>query len=167
MDKQLYMYQVDKTEVIHKDFSGILKLLRFLDANKESTYQSLYLGFSGYDDIPDELFEIKAVRAWVQALVRKVPYLLYFINFEINSHVHVIGCLGDVDSILVGESRTPMQMAAEGKHPDQYGKRYTMIYFYKDFIDMMKQSISAYCRDTGNRVAEAELLAKIAYHTPD
>ena len=70
-----------------------MKLLREC---KISSRQKVIITFMGYDDMPQEIYEIKDIRLFVEKLFRKYPYILYFINnFESNSGL-LLACIADI-----------------------------------------------------------------------
>ena len=80
-----------------------MKLLREC---KISSRQKIMITFMGYDDTPQEIYEIKAIRLFVEKLFRKYPYILYFINnFESNSGL-LLACIADI-KMQVSVDRKP------------------------------------------------------------
>ncbi len=74
---------VDRSEVQRQDISGPLETLKQLVANRESMRAHMLnvdIGFSGYENTSDELFEIPEVRNYVVALDSEFPFWLYFLS---------------------------------------------------------------------------------------
>ncbi|MCM3130241.1 hypothetical protein SAMN05518848_112132 [Paenibacillus sp. PDC88] len=55
-----------------------------------------------YDDTVEEVYEIREVRDWVYSIFRLFPHFIYFISMEFDSHLTVLACLGDVETIRLG-----------------------------------------------------------------
>jgi len=62
--------------------------------------------FMGYDNTPQEIYEIKSIRKFTEKLFRKYPYILYFIcNFESNAGL-LLACIADI-KMQVDVNRKP------------------------------------------------------------
>ena len=62
-------------------FDDVLKDLSLIRKFKNQ----VTIGFDGYDDEPKEVFEITAIRNYIQQLTLKFPYWFYFINLDDHS----------------------------------------------------------------------------------
>ena len=74
---------IGRDEVARQDTSGPLKVLNALLVNRETiraNQTNVDISFNGYGHTREELFEISAVRDYVQALDAKFPYWLYFLS---------------------------------------------------------------------------------------
>lgn len=90
-------------EVIEqKSTSRIEKYFHQLTKNGQTAYQTVFIIFDGYDDTTDQVYEIKEIRDWVYSLFRLFPHFLYFINPQIDTHITLLACLGDVETLLIG-----------------------------------------------------------------
>lgn len=76
---------VSREEVISGDTSAPLSTLNQLLESRESIRefcQRVDISFSGYENTPEELFEIPEVRNYVYALDAEFPFWLYFLSRE-------------------------------------------------------------------------------------
>lgn len=95
-ERVMMFYHISKEEVLNKDFRGIAKLINTLKTVGKGAKRSLMLTCNGYDDVTDELYEIKEVREFVQAMFDKYPYLLYYItDFTGEADVWLLNSLAD------------------------------------------------------------------------
>ena len=92
----LCMVGISKDEILTRDFRRIDELVKLLREYKISSCQKVMITFMGYDNTPQEIYEIKSIRRFVEKLFRKYPYILYFItNFESNSGL-LLACIADI-----------------------------------------------------------------------
>jgi len=92
----LCMVGISKDEILTKDFRRIDEFMKLLHECKTESRQKVMITFMGYDDTPQEIYEIKPIRLFVEKLFRKYPYILYFItNFESNSGL-LLACIADI-----------------------------------------------------------------------
>ncbi|KJD43982.1 hypothetical protein [Paenibacillus terrae] len=105
MDKKLLIqFEVKKSEIIHKQTERMMGCIRTLSQMESKGYNSLLLYIDGYNDIPDELYEIPEVRIWMKKLFRIVPHFLYYIfQEEEDSYGRLLACITDVESAYQGE----------------------------------------------------------------
>ncbi len=102
---KLHWYAIEKNEVINKNFSGIDKLMKVMKSIGKDARQSLNLTFSGYDDIPDEIFEIMEIRQFVKVLLQKYPNIFYYLNQEFECLQNIIVCYADFENLFIGERK--------------------------------------------------------------
>jgi len=92
----LCMVGISKDEILTRDFRRIDEFVKLLRECKISSRQKVMITFMGYDDTPQEIYEIQSIRRFVEKLFRKYPYILYFItNFESNSGL-LLACIADI-----------------------------------------------------------------------
>ena len=92
----LCMVGISKDEILTRDFRRIDEFMKLLHECKTESRQKVMITFMGYDNTPQEIYEIKAIRKFVEKLFRKYPYILYFItNFESNSGL-LLACIADI-----------------------------------------------------------------------
>ena len=92
----LCMVGISKDEILTRDFRRIDELVKLLREYKISSCQKVMITFMGYDNTPQEIYEIQSIRKFVEKLFRKYPYILYFItNFESNSGL-LLACIADI-----------------------------------------------------------------------
>jgi hypothetical protein len=74
---------VSKKEIQNNDISLAMKVLSQLFSNDKVAMhfkERVDIHFDGYNDIPDELWEITEVRDYVQKLDSAFPYWLFFLS---------------------------------------------------------------------------------------
>ena len=92
----LCMIGISKDEILTRDFRRIDEFMKLLHECKIESCQKVMITFMGYDNTPQEIYEIKPIRLFVEKLFRKYPYILYFItNFESNSGL-LLACIADI-----------------------------------------------------------------------
>lgn len=115
----LIVFQVEKEDISTLSLERAEKTLSTLKETGKPARGALAIMFSGYDDIPDEVFEIPAIREWSAKFVDRNPEVFYFLNRELQSDQMILTTLCDVSSFHVGEAT---------KSPEEY---------YKSGIDPM------------------------------
>ena len=92
----LCVLAISKDEILTRDFRRLDKFMKLLHECKTESRQKVMITFMGYDNTPQEIYEIKPIRKFVEKLFRKYPYILYFItNFESNSGL-LLACIADI-----------------------------------------------------------------------
>jgi len=71
----LCMVGISKDEILTRDFRRIDELVKLLHECKTESRQKVMITFMGYDDTSQEIYEIKAIRLFVEKLFRKYPYI--------------------------------------------------------------------------------------------
>ncbi len=74
---------VGRSDIERGDVSFTLEALNVLKQSPEAARayrERVDIAFHGYDDRPDELFEIDEVREFVRRLDAKFPYWIYFLS---------------------------------------------------------------------------------------
>lgn len=108
----LFVIGIEREEVEAKDLSRIKELLKKIRGKHGKN--SLEITFSGYDDLTDEIFEIEAIRAWVDKLFKEYPYILYYIEDRMDGWKNLIACYCDVEAaIKTGELKNSLQVAKD------------------------------------------------------
>jgi hypothetical protein len=147
--KPMLFYHISKREVLEKDFRGIANLVTTLVKVGKGAKRSLLLTCNGYDDVTDELYAIKEVREFVQAMFAKYPYLFYYITALAEGDHWLLCSLADeVNSVFHGEQMTGNQLMEKyGLDLDSTPKVHVNITFKADsvnenkFIGMLKAII--------------------------
>jgi len=94
--KSLCVLAISKDETLTRDFRRLDEFMKLLHECKISSRQKVMITFMGYDNTPQEIYEIQSIRLFVEKLFRKYPYILYFItNFESNSGL-LLACISDI-----------------------------------------------------------------------
>lgn len=101
--KPLIMYHLSKEEVENKDLKGIDKIMNTVHKVGKGARQCVVITCGGYDDVPDELWEIPAVREFVKHMFNKYPHILYYINTKFEADHWLLASLLDIQALLVGE----------------------------------------------------------------
>ncbi|MDH6674348.1 hypothetical protein M2277_005040 [Paenibacillus sp. LBL] len=105
---------IEREEIESLNINNFVSLIH--DCRKtmgKSARQRVLPLFSGYDHIPDEVYEIKEIRQWVGMVFEKLPYLLYYISTEGQLDRLLLACIMDVESLFVGEKLSPDQLILE------------------------------------------------------
>jgi len=95
---------ITRAAIEQKSISRIQTFFHELTKNGLSAYQSVIFIFDGYDDTTEQIYEIKEVRNWVYSLFLQFPHFLYFVNPQIDTHITLLACLGNVETLLVGNA---------------------------------------------------------------
>jgi hypothetical protein len=151
-------YSISKNEIIHKKFEEIDKIIKTLELRGRDAYKTVTLGISGFADVPDELYEIQKVRGWVQHVIRKHPNFFYFLDFDTDSHIHLLGCLGDIESIYEGEILTVIEMMERGLTQNDLPPKIHKCRFTAEYAKLLTEGIKQYCEEIGDMNGKMELL---------
>lgn len=113
--RPMVFYHISKEEVEEKDYRGIGKLLKTLTTVGKGAKKSLVITCNGYDDVTDELWEIKEVNQFVRGMFDKYPYLFYYIaDFDKEIGYWLLCCLADeIFSVFKGERMTGNEIMAK------------------------------------------------------
>lgn len=104
--KPMMFYHISKDEILSQDLRGVDKMMKTVQSVGKGAKQSLVITVDGYDDVPDELYEIKEVREFVEKLFRKYPHLLYYISNFGGAEQWIVTSLADeVLSVTTGEKK--------------------------------------------------------------
>jgi len=104
--KSLCVLAISKDEILTRDFRRVDKFMKLLQECKISSRQKVMITFMGYDNTPQEIYEIKSIRKFAEKLFRKYPYILYFIcNYESNAGL-LLACIADI-KMQVDVNRKP------------------------------------------------------------
>ena len=138
---------ISRNEVESGDTSGPIATLKGLlqsPARIQALRTRVNVAFFGYDDSPEELFEIPAVRNYVSELDAAFPYWLYFMAREYTGLQCLALCM--LPPFLTEEARARI-----------HGER---------LADLMDRrwvpALSHLCAATGESDAEAEALVESA-----
>lgn len=93
------VHQVTKREVVGKDLSSCEYIFNKLRGLKKAGRGKLVLLFSGYDDVPDEIYSIKEIRDFVLSLFEKYPHMFYYLSQKDASFRSIFLCLCDFQSV--------------------------------------------------------------------
>lgn len=109
------MLRIKRRVIEMKHIDPVERYFHRLTAEGVTSFQKVIIVFEGYDDTTEEVYEIKEVREWVYSIFRLFPHFIYFISMELDSHITLLACLGDVETIRIGSyPLTPNEYAALG-----------------------------------------------------
>lgn len=92
----LNMVSTPRHEVEACDTAPFIERMSAIVANPQPHHVGAFVFMvDGYNDIPDEIYEISAVRAYYRKLDKEWPYLLFFANTEFESLAVITWCLMD------------------------------------------------------------------------
>lgn len=101
--KPLLMYHISKEEVLTKNMKEINDFMKLVTRLGVHARQSCAILCSGYDDVPDELFEIQEVRDYVDKLFKRHPYILYYVNTELETEHWLLSSMAnEINSMYQG-----------------------------------------------------------------
>lgn len=142
--KSMFAFQFTKSEVLKKDYSSFSKMMNNLALNGKLARETLVLSIGGYDDTSDELHEIKEVREFMKGLIKKFPFLLYYLATEFNASVWVVLTLADeVASVSNVERMTPDEINAKyGSNFDKIPIMHSQVLFYDNGKSLLKPIIN-------------------------
>lgn len=143
---------ITRSAIEQKSTTGIERFFHQLTRNGKSAYQSVFFIFDGYDDTTEQVYEIKDIRDWVYTLFRLFPHFLYFINRKLDSHITLLACLGDVETLLIGNAPlTPNEYASLGVDMLSYAPRHLYnITIDDDLFMALEFAIQKYGRSIGD-----------------
>lgn len=166
MDRQIYTYEVTEEDL---KFNRVDRLIGIIDRMKQEGKMfrnSLRIICLAYNHIPDELHTIPKFRRWIRKVAKLRPFFLYFLCLDLETPVHVLGCLGDAESILIGERVSMDEIERRNLTQLDFPLVRTTIHFDEDIYLQMKRSIQQLCKEIGDPEGEAELIALLEYHRP-
>lgn len=110
----LLTYVVKKDDVDRLDMKNLDKFFKVVTKLGHHVRQSVVIIFNGYDDIPDELFTIPEVRKFVAKMFKRYPYILYYINKELEGHHWLLSSIADeVEAVFKGDLEVTKMNAFE------------------------------------------------------
>jgi hypothetical protein len=143
----IFVYAADRrSEVEAGDLRRVLRFVDSLERAGRKARGSLALTFDGYDDTPEEIYEIPEIRRWVAGLLKRKPHLPYFLTFEKQNVLFILACCSDVratvpmaarSSDLSPFERLGVPLLIEIRMPPRLFKR-------------MDWALRAYCKKVGD-----------------
>ena len=101
---------IEKVEVLGLDFSSVEKFIKDIKDSEWDEEGSLVLSVSGYDDDERELYEIREVRKYFRELLKKHPYIFYFLNEGSWKLVYLCAC-ANIETLTSGDTNKEKQVA--------------------------------------------------------
>jgi hypothetical protein len=94
-ENNIINWVITKEDIKNNNYSETLKLLKVLSDEGIKSEGKLGISFYGYDKNPNDVYEINKIRNYVKKLVKKYPYIFYFLtNFD-NSMTVILLCILD------------------------------------------------------------------------
>ncbi len=124
--------QIEKDEIESLSFKKVLKLIKKLDKKSNKGFGGMMLAINGYDDIPEELYEIDETRKYLQKLVKKIPHILFYLSPINRMPTQVITALSDFEKYYRG----PLSIEAYKK-----GEHTVKVMLSQENKDLMTNSI--------------------------
>ncbi|GKS12893.1 hypothetical protein YDYSY3_38930 [Paenibacillus chitinolyticus] len=148
----LYLMQIAKTSIDQMSFAFMDICLAYLNQQGPMAAGTVITMIDGYNDVADDIYVIPEIRKWMTALLQKYPYLLYFINRSLDSHINILSCIGNVVIGHVGEPNlTPKEYVRRGINPlTDVAPRRLVITLPDDIYARMETSLLDY----GQRVKD-------------
>lgn len=105
--KRLFVYSIDKDEeLIPMNFKGIDEFFKMLDKLDRKGIGHAMILFDGYNETATELHELPEVRNFVKELFKRYPYVLNYINFDLEGHHVLLSSFLDIETIYAGKRMT-------------------------------------------------------------
>jgi hypothetical protein len=105
-NNDLVILNITKQHVEEGDLSFIERHIILLQQCGVSAKHKLMLLFAGYDDIPDEIFEITSIRNLMAKVIEKFPFLFYYLSTFDNHSSIIASCIADVTKVSLGPRLT-------------------------------------------------------------
>jgi len=144
------VHNVTKPEVRAKDYSTIAKLFDKFHQLKKEARGKLILQFAGYEDTPEEIYEIKEIRDYVMGMFQRWPEMFYFLTQKDIIYKVILACIVDVSILVKG---------AEKKGIDKVifeQEQLTPVHFTLSIPDNIKETIQVKLREYGKKIGESE-----------
>lgn len=118
INDDLYVMNINKDLITEQSYTFINNSVSYLRNLKTKAHKSVIIMVDGYGEVATELYEIPEVRTWVAGLFERYPYFLYFINTDLDSHITLLSCIGDIETLTVGyPTLSPMEYKRRGIDP--------------------------------------------------
>jgi hypothetical protein len=116
LDMNSYVYlPISKKEVEKKDYEHMEEVFKGFKEAGVKGRKKLIITFSGYETIPDEIFEIIEIREYVEELFNKHPYFFYYITKESGLAKLLFFCLCDIETYYEGDRKPLAFIEARGE----------------------------------------------------
>lgn len=155
------VYKISKEEVLEMDMKGLDKFFKIIDKVGAPLRQSIAIMCDGYNDIPDELYQIPEVVKFVRKVFRRHPNILYYISREAEADYWMMSCMADeVTSMKVGDYETSQMNAYELE--EKFGDNLPKTAAYLNFKDDKLATILKPIIDYGKKIGDKDAAIKIA-----
>lgn len=144
------IHNVTKLEVQKKDYMGIAKLFKVFKELKTEARGKLMLQFAGYEDTPDEIYEIKEIRDYVMGMFQRWPEMFYYITQNDINYKIILACIVDVEIVVQGTEKKGIDRAIFEGTP------MTPVQFTLSIPENIKQTIQTKIGEYGRQIGENE-----------
>lgn len=146
---KIIIHNISKTEVQAKDYSMVAILFDKLHQLKTEARGKLILQFAGYDDIPDEIYEIPEIREYVMGMFQRWPEMFYFLTQEDVIYRVILACIVDVAIVHDIEKKGIDRVIFDGE-------QLTPVYFKLSIPDNIREAIRIKLKEYGRKIGESE-----------
>lgn len=156
LNTDIVLLSITKLETQKLDISQFVKVAQCLEKIGGRGKAKLALLFEGYDDVPEEIFEIPAIRNWVKKAFHRYHHLFYWLTLLDNNASNILACLANptVVRLGAGEKRSVSSLAAQGIDPHQLPPQYLIIDTPKELAEEIEHAYTKYALDQGNKVSD-------------
>lgn len=145
----VFVYNITSMEVKAKNYSGIAQLFNKFHQLKTDARGKLILQFAGYDDIPDEIYEIQEIRNYVIGMFERWPEMFYFLTQKDINYKVILACIVNVSIIVQGEKKGIDKAIFEKE-------QVTPVRFTLSIPDNIKIVIRTKLEEYGQKIGESE-----------
>ena len=156
----LIVFNVSKKDIETLNMSNIETLLETLYKQGKKACGNLVITFSGYDDIPDEVYEIPEIRKWSAKFIELHPEVFYFLNHFLEADQIILTTLCDLTAIHVGEpTKSPIEYAEMGIDPSDIPQKQIELTLPAGLRERITKAVMDYGRKIGDIKGAKESLA--------
>lgn len=161
----LFLMPIQREEIENMDLRRVEDFFKVLAKIGEPVKQRCGLSVSGYDDTPDELFEIKEVHKFVQKLFRRIPHLMYYINTEVGYDEWLMSSWADVvDTVRTGDQIGLNVYEVLEKYGTDAPRFKAVLTFDEDKFDTMLQGLRKHGKKIGDPVGANQIADVLDKH---
>lgn len=144
------VHNITKPEVQAKDYSTVSLLFDKFHQLKTEARGKLILQFAGYDDTPEEIYEIKEIRDYVMGMFQRWPEMFYFLTQKDIIYKVILACISDVSIFIKGAEKKGLDKAIFEK------EQLTPVHFTLSIPDNIKETIQVKLQEYGQKIGESE-----------
>lgn len=90
---------IPKHAVLRKDISMIDNAITLLTKCGTRARDRLAIVFDGWNNTPEDIWEIVEIRRWTRKVFEKYPHIFYFLSKELDGVKNFAVCLADVEAL--------------------------------------------------------------------
>lgn len=145
-DGGLFICHISRKEVETCDLQRVLSIVDAFEHFGRNARGKLVILFSGYDHIPQEIYEIPAIRAWVAELFAQKPHCLYFVTTLQNIFQLLIACVANIQTFKSLDPVAPVVLNISVPK-DTYAKIHEALRAYatkvgdREFLKLLESSL--------------------------